>query len=118
MLSFDFDNSWRYSLGANYRMSDAWTLRAGISYDMTPVKDAAHRTVRLPDANRTWLALGARWNISPTSAVDLAYAHLFLQDVDVNFTRSQLNAPTTSSTVTGSYSGSVDILSVQYVQRF
>lgn len=119
VLSFDFDNTWRYSLGANYRLSPAWMLRTGVAYDMTPVKDAQHRTVRLPDADRMWLSFGARWTISPDSMIDIAYAHLFLADVDVNFTRSQLSAPTTtSSTVTGSYTGSVDILSLQYIHRF
>lgn len=119
VLSFDFDNTWRYSLGAHYRVSPTWMLRTGIAYDMTPVKDAQHRTVRLPDADRLWLSFGARWTLSPTSSIDMAYAHLFLSDVDVNFTRSQLSAPTTtSSTVTGSYTGSVDILSLQYVHRF
>jgi long-chain fatty acid transport protein len=124
ILAFDFDNSWRFSLGANYRMSDVWLLRVGVAHDISPVKSAQHRTVRLPDADRTWLSLGARWTLSPTSAVDLAYAHLFLQDVDVNFTRGQLVSGTTSvnpatvSTVSGSYTGSVDILSVQYVHRF
>ncbi len=119
ILAFDFDNSWRYSLGAHYRLSSTWMLRAGIAYDMTPVKDARHRTVRLPDADRTWLSFGARWTLSPTSSIDIAYSHLLLADVDVNFTRSQLSAPTTtSSTVTGRYTGSVNILALQYVHRF
>ncbi|MFO0519804.1 MAG: OmpP1/FadL family transporter [bacterium] len=119
ILAFDFENSWRYSVGAHYRLSPTWMLRTGIAYDMTPVKDARHRTVRLPDADRTWLSFGARWTLSPTSAIDMAYSHLLLADVDVNFTRGQLSAPTTtSSTVTGRYTGSVNILSLQYVHRF
>lgn len=119
ILAFDFDNSWRYSLGAHYRLSPGWMLRTGVAYDTTPVKSAQHRTVRLPDADRLWLSFGARWTLSPTSTIDMAYAHLFLSDVDVNFTRGQLSAPTTtSSTVTGTYTGSVDILSLQYIHRF
>lgn len=124
ILNFDLKSSWRFSVGGKYALSDKWALRAGLAYDKTPVKDADHRTVRLPDADRTWLAVGARWTLSPSSTVDMAYSHLFLSDVDVNFTRGQLTPGTTNvsaatvSRVTGSYSGSVDLLSVQYVHRF
>lgn len=124
ILSFDFRNSWRYSVGANYRLGDRWVLRAGLAFDQTPVKGADSRTVRLPDADRTWVALGARWHLSETGSLDIAYAHLFLADADVNFTRGQLVTgtttvnPATTTTVTGTYTGSVDLLSVQYVQRF
>ncbi|MBI1397637.1 MAG: hypothetical protein GC151_16825 [Betaproteobacteria bacterium] len=124
ILNFDFDNAWRYSVGVNYRLSEAWMLRAGLAYDQTPVKDAQHRTVRLPDADRKWVAFGVRWNITGSAALDAGYAHLFLNDVNINFSRGQLTPGTTSvsaptvSTVTGSYSGSVDIFALQYVQRF
>jgi long-chain fatty acid transport protein len=123
---FDFDDSWRVSVGANYKWDDTWTLKAGIAYDQTPVKNANTRTVRLPDQDRTWLALGAQMKVGGNGRLDLGYAHLFIKDADINHTRSQQQpgnftptpAPGTASTVTGTYKGSVDIFSLQYTHSF
>ncbi|MGH8186646.1 MAG: OmpP1/FadL family transporter, partial [Steroidobacteraceae bacterium] len=69
-------DAWRYALGASYEMSDQLTLRAGVAYDETPVPDET-RTPRLPDADRTWVAIGARWQPSQAMTLDFGYAHLF-----------------------------------------
>ncbi|MBV8464647.1 MAG: transporter, partial [Burkholderiales bacterium] len=53
----------KYSLGASYRLSDALQLRAGWSYDQSPVTDA-NRTPALPDGNRRWYSFGANWKLS------------------------------------------------------
>ena len=121
ILTLNFDNSYRVSIGANYKHSEALTLKGGIAYDQTPVQDQ-YRTVRLPDNDRTWLAFGAKYRVTKSAAIDAGYAHLFISNASINNTRGQLNAgapsPTTNTTVTGSYEGSVDILSIQYTQSF
>jgi long-chain fatty acid transport protein len=124
ILALEFDNTWRYAVGANYRLSDTLMLRAGVAYDQSPVKSAQTRTVRLPDADRTWLALGLRIEVCDRGVLDVGYAHLFVRDADIAFTRGQLVPgtttvnPATATTMTGGYSTSVDVLSVQYNQRF
>ena len=50
----NFRDTWRFSVGANYRYSRQWTFRGGLAFDQTPVRDA-ERTPRLPDNDRTWL---------------------------------------------------------------
>jgi long-chain fatty acid transport protein len=122
-LAFNFDNAWRVSVGANYTHSDTWKFRGGLAWDQSPVKDDT-RTVRLPDNDRFWLALGAQWRLTKSAALDIGYAHLFIQDADIRFTRSQVvpatgsPSPGTASTVTGTYKGSVDILSLQLALTF
>ena len=126
VLVLDFDDSWRYSVGANYKLNETWTLRGGIALDQTPVKGASSRSVRLPDNDRTWLSLGAGMKIKQSGKLDFGYSHLFFKDADINFTRSQqvpglttpTPAPGTASTVAGSYTGSIDIFSVQYTLSF
>src|SRR6185295_19257709 len=44
----------------------------------------ADRTPRLPDNDRTWIALGAQYKYSPAIAVDLAWAYIFLKDSSMN----------------------------------
>jgi long-chain fatty acid transport protein len=125
-LVLNFDDTWRYSVGANYKLNDAWTLKGGVAYDQSPVKDASSRTVRLPDNDRTWVSIGAAMKVKQNGKLDFGYSHLFIKDADINFTRSQqapgfttpTPAPGTASTVAGSYTGSIDILSVQYTLSF
>ncbi len=125
-LVFDFDDAWRFSVGANYKLNDIWTLKTGVAYDQTPVKSETTRTVRLPDSDRIWLAFGGQRKMGQSGRIDLGYAHIFIEDADINFTRSQqapgftvpTNAPGTQSNVTGTYEGSVDIFSIQYTHSF
>ena len=125
-LVLDFDNTWRYSIGANYKLNDSWTLKGGLALDQTPVKGATTRSVRLPDNDRTWVSLGAAVKIMQNGRLDMGYSHLFIKDADINSTRSQqapgfttpTPAPGTASTVAGSYTGSVDIFSIQYTISF
>ena len=119
VLTLNFDDSYRVSIGANYKYSESLTLKGGIAYDQSPVQDQS-RTVRLPDNDRTWLAVGAKYKVTKNAAIDAGYAHLFIKNAPINNTRGQLGLPAGfgNTTVTGSYKGSVDILSVQYTQSF
>ncbi|MHB8908408.1 MAG: OmpP1/FadL family transporter, partial [Syntrophales bacterium] len=47
-----FNNTWRFAIGTNYKLNDAWKLRFGIAYDQNPVPDTQHRLVSLPDNSR------------------------------------------------------------------
>ncbi|MDB6096919.1 MAG: long-chain fatty acid transporter [Francisellaceae bacterium] len=73
-----FKNAYRASLGALYKWDNEWTLKAGLSLDKTPVR-AQYRTARLPDSDRIWLALGARYQVNEEVALDFGYAHLFFK---------------------------------------
>ena len=109
----NWDNSMRYSIGANYHYSDSIKLRAGLAYDQEAVNDD-FRTARIPGNDRKWLALGANWKASPNSSVDVGYAHLFISDASINDGRSGA----ANGTLKGSYDGDVNILSMQYTHNF
>ena len=106
-------DTWRYSVGANYRYSERVTLRGGVAFDQRAASDA-FRTARIPDEDRTWLALGAQYRVSPKMVVDIGYAHLFVQDARIN--KSEAGPP--ASVLTGTYDASVDILSAQMTLNF
>lgn len=118
VLHFGFDDTMRYALGVNYRRNDQWTFRAGTAFDESPVKNDV-RTVRLPDTDRWWLTIGARWQPTENLLVDAGYAHIFVDDATIALTREQTGAPPSfSSRVVGEYDSSVDILSVQVTWAF
>ena len=107
------DQSWndtmRYSLGIDYRPNSSWTLRAGVAVDETPVPNAANRTPRIPDEERTWLAVGLGYRFSPAFTVDVGYAHLFIEDPEID------TSGTTTGSITGEYDADVNIISAQLV---
>ncbi len=82
-LQFQWDDTWRYAVGANYKINPQTKLRFGIALDQTPTKDET-RTPRLPDQDRTWAALGVQFRPSKTGILDFGYAHEFIKDANVN----------------------------------
>lgn len=113
-LVLNFDDSFRYSLGLNYKCTDRFTGKIGVAFDETPVNDQ-DRTVRLPDTDRKWIAVGGSYRVGSTGKLDLGYAHLFLSDAPIDQTRG---SAATNGRVAGSYEGSIDILSIQYSMIF
>lgn len=118
----NWKDTWRFSAGANYRYSDAWTWRFGVAYDQSPVPDA-DRTPRIPDQDRTWLAIGAQYRVSKQAAVDFGYAHLFVKDGSVNLCNAAAAAANPAAcagknNLVGSYENNVNILSAQFRYAF
>lgn len=109
-----WEDTWRFALGGTYRMNDALKLRAGLAYDETPVPDST-RTPRLPDGDRTWIAIGVQWRASDTWTIDAGYAHLFSEDVQLD--QDANNAPLNGDLI-GEQTSDVDVLSVQASYRF
>jgi long-chain fatty acid transport protein len=118
----DWDDSWRYSVGAEFALNDQWTLRAGYEYDETPAQDIL--TPRVPDEDRDWLALGFTWRpyLSPL-AIDFAYTHIFIDDYNIDdkepFTSDLLEALSgqendLGSTLTGKYEADANIYSIGF----
>lgn len=109
-----WQDTWRFALGGDFRMSDSWTLRAGVAYDQGPVPDST-RTPRLPDNDRTWLAVGAAWNPSDAVRVDLGYAHLFVKNAPLN---QNAGSTPTYGMLVGEQKTKIDILAAQLSVKF
>jgi len=121
-LALNFQNAWRLSLGLGYHLSESWTLKGGFAWDQSPVQDQ-YRTVRLPDNDRYWFALGARWRPSKALTFDVGYAYLWLPSTSINSTQVQPGvpaalAPAFTSVVGGEYSNSANILALQVSYTF
>jgi long-chain fatty acid transport protein len=113
----EWRDTWRFAAGANYHVNDAWTMRFGLAYDQSPVKDA-ERTPRIPDTDRTWVAIGAQYRVSKQLAIDAGYAHLFVKDSSsdlCNAVQAAANPPACAgkNNLVGTYENDVNILSMQ-----
>lgn len=107
-LDLNFRDSKRLSAAVNYRLNEAWLIRAGLAWDQAPVSNAETRTANQPDSDRTWVSLGARWDVSAAHRVDFAYAFVSLAPSSVNHT------VTNGGTLRGEYDNSAHILAAQY----
>lgn len=114
-LGYRFKDTWRYGFGGNYRLNDAWKLRAGIALDKTPVQSPSDRTMTLPDTDRKWLSVGARWTLSRTSSVDFGYSHIFFSAAP---TERVAATAAGNQTVLGEFKAEADLYSVQYNLNF
>lgn len=113
----DWDDSFRYSVGLNYRLNEKILLRTGLAYDETPIPSAERRTPRVPGNDRTWLSLGAQYKVDKSIIVDIGYTHLFVSDTPIN-NEFESSIPTLSATLKGEYTATVDILSAQATWKF
>ncbi len=71
----NWQNSWRYAVGTTYQLNEKWTLRSGIAYDESPVPND-HKTLSIPDSDRTWYTLGTTYQMTPALSLDLGFAYL------------------------------------------
>lgn len=113
----NWEDTLRYSIGADYKYNDKVILRAGIAYDETPIPDPQHRTPRIPGNDRTWLSFGMTYEYSPAFIVDVGYSHLFISDSTTNH-EFESSLPPLSATLNGTYEATVDILSAQLTWNY
>jgi len=113
----NWSNTMRYSIGASYHYSDTVKLRAGLAYDEEAISDL-YRTARIPGNDRKWLSLGAGWQVTPSSKLDVAYAHLFINNAKIYDNQNIPASNFFNGKLVGEYSGNVNILSMQYTHNF
>ncbi len=105
----NWEDSFAFRVGTEYLLSEQYALRAGYIYDQTPIPDDTHGP-ELPTSNRNLITLGFgyRWN---NLNVDLAYAHMFVDDRTVD---ESLRDPQP----VGEYESSADIFGVSLAYAF
>jgi long-chain fatty acid transport protein len=74
-LTFDYRDGWFFSLGAEYDYSQRIKLRAGIGYEISPVRDEV-RDTSLPDNNRWWFSAGISHQLLPFLGLDYGYTFI------------------------------------------
>jgi long-chain fatty acid transport protein len=117
VLPFLWSDVWRFALGANYRINDQAKLRLGVALDKTPTNDAT-RSPRLPDEDRTWVALGLQYRMSKASVLDIGYAHEFIRDATVRVDAASPTLVCPTHCLNGSFDNQADIISIQFSYSF
>ena len=107
---FEWEDTVFASVGAEYKLNDAWTLRGGVASDETPTS-IEHRTPRLPDDDRLWYSIGATWQVSPALDVNLAYTRIEPDDPKVDIASG-------GSRIAGPFDGNANLFGVSAQYRF
>lgn len=113
----NWKDSYRYSLGLTYS-AEKTRYRFGVAYDQTPIPDAEHRTPRIPDESRTWLAAGFGYSFSKNFNLDIGGAYLFVKDPHINKVATPTNENNLRGNLKGTYDANVKILSAQVAWIF
>lgn len=107
---FDWDNTVRYSLGLNHALAGGTVLRFGVAKEDS-TQNTDNRSAISPDSDRIWATLGAGFYPSDNISIDVGYAHIFVEDADIN--RLDKGAQ-----LKGSYELEGDVLGAQLNYRF
>jgi long-chain fatty acid transport protein len=80
LSSVSMDNYWKaawlFTLGADYKINDQWTIRGGLGLETDPIKNPKNRTAVIPDTKRLWLSCGFSYVPNKNWQFDVGYAHL------------------------------------------
>jgi long-chain fatty acid transport protein len=110
---YNWTNSGRYAIGTTYTIGKSWTWRAGLAFDETPVEEE-YRSVSIPDSNRIWYSTGATWTTaSERHSVDMAFAYIQGEELDVSETASPTPLVVNAKTKTDAI-----ILGLSYNHKF
>ncbi len=106
----DWDDTWFYALGLSWKPSPQCAFKIGVAYDESPVPEST-RTPRIPDEDRTWLALGGHWQVSPAWGLDAGYTHIWVDDSSLNLVATPTN-DTVRGNLSGDYDNAIDIVTL------
>lgn len=109
-----YKDSYLYAVGGDYKLTDEWTLHAGIGYDETPTSIIS-RDPRAPDGARKLLGFGVGYKLNTHISIDLGYQHLFINNTPVHLTNQPILG---AGTMNGYFADSGDVLSLTGTYHF
>jgi len=69
----DYDDNFRYSIGATYTLNPEWILRTGFAFD----EQAGKATLSIPDTDRYWYSAGFTYLYNNDLSFDLGVTYLY-----------------------------------------
>ncbi len=91
VIDANWDDGWFVSGGLEYDYMPGLTLRGGVGYEKSPIREPAQRLTQLPDSDRIWVSAGASYRYSEATTLDFSFAHIFFEDE--HLTRGALTNP-------------------------
>ncbi|TWX69999.1 outer membrane protein transport protein [Colwellia sp. C1TZA3] len=119
----NFEDSYRFALGATYDVNPVLALRVGVAFDQSAAED--YRSISIPDSDRLWYSAGATYQLSRTESIDFGLSYINGDNVVVTEEDALLGQlPDSLSAFVGnkdwsfSSEGNALLLAVQYNKSF
>ena len=74
-FSNNWDDTWFFSVGADYKLNGQWTIRGGVAYDQGPVENQ-YRMAVIPDTDRVWFSGGASYKYTDNLTFDFGATYI------------------------------------------
>jgi long-chain fatty acid transport protein len=108
-------SAWFLAAGLEYKPDGPWSFKTGVGYDESPIPGSTLNP-RIPDGDRTVLAVGAGLDINADTKLSLGYEHLFIPDRNIALNPAQ-TGNSLRGTLVGTTSSSVNAFSVDLTYR-
>ncbi|WP_416189617.1 OmpP1/FadL family transporter [Neisseria sp. CCUG17229] len=118
IITPNWRNTYKVAIGGSYQYSEPLQLRAGIAFDQSPVRGAESRLNTLPDGNRIWYSVGAKYQYRKNHVFDVAYSHIHINDTSFNAAASTGDNVDSKGAATAKFNNYANILGVQYSYKF
>ncbi len=111
----NWEDNYRFAVGATYQLSQKSTLRTGIAYDQAAVSDA-NRTTTIPEVDRLWLSVGYGYQYSNNLDFDFGATYIFADESPIH--EHEEDSAKFGGTFEGQVSGNIILVGVQATYRF
>lgn len=118
VITPNWRNTYKVAFGGSYQVTEPLQLRAGIAFDKSPVKSAEDRMNSLPDGNRIWFSVGAKYQLGKNHVIDAAYSHIHINDTVYRTGKASGNDVDSRGTSSARFKNKADILGLQYTYKF
>ncbi|PMH41813.1 aromatic hydrocarbon degradation protein [Vibrio sp. 10N.286.49.B3] len=111
----NWEDNYRFAIGATYLYSPKLTLRTGIAYDMSAVSDK-NRTATIPETDRTWFSAGASYAFSSQFSLDAGLTYIHAKEAAIYEPRGESDdqAADIGGAFEGSVSGDIWLAGLQF----
>lgn len=75
LVENNWDDTWFFSVGADYKLNGQWTVRGGVAYDQGPVENQ-YRMAVIPDTDRVWFSGGASYKYTDNLTFDFGATYI------------------------------------------
>ena len=87
---YEWDDTWLFSIGADYRINGNWTVRGGLAYETGAVEKAELRPATIPDVDRVWFSLGGTYHYNKQIQFDFGATYLMgVGNMDLYYTQGK-----------------------------
>ncbi|MDN3614647.1 OmpP1/FadL family transporter [Vibrio gallaecicus] len=101
----DWDDVWKFSVGADYQVNSDWALKAGFSYETSPQDDPTKQWVDLPVGEQYRYSMGAstHWG---TTRIDIFYEYADFGTMEIDRTEKAYTQ------IYGNFEGSIHFIGI------